>query len=243
MLLLTLMMSLQVNVSPGTGMDDAMQATVQKLTGETQQLLRDTASLESRIEDQLAVIKSNALLDSDILTKSRDQLSADVTAATLDLSRVQEMADASAERLKGVGAEFQQSRGDAEEARRLQQEILEIQKKLQQLRSGDRKIYNAHDSAAKTCWLVELSTAQEIRVAQLGRAGDPRAFKNVGQLLEWIKTVSSDDVAFMVLLKPEAAALFDQISKTLIPLGIPFGFDLLPQNATAFEEPPEGAVE
>jgi hypothetical protein len=47
----------------------------------------------------------------------------------------------------------------------------------------------------------------------------------------------------MVLLKPDAAALFDQISETLIPLGIPFGFDLLPQNATAFEEPPKGAVE
>jgi hypothetical protein len=243
MLLLTLMMSLQVNVSPGTGMDEEMQATVGKLTGETQQLLRDTAALESRIQEQLAVMKSNALLDSSILKKSRDQLSADVSAATIDLNRVQEIADASTERLKGVGTEFQQRQGDAEEARRLQQEIQKIQKKLQQLRSGDRKIYNAHDGAAKTCWLVELSTAREITVAQLGQAGAPRAFTNVGQLLEWIKTVSSDDVAFMVLLKPDAAAVFDQISDTLIPLGIPFGFDLLPQNATAFEEPPEGAVE
>jgi len=60
-------------------------------------------------------------------------------------------------------------------------------------------------------------------------------------LLEWFKTVSSDDVAFMILLKPDATPLFDQISATLIPLGTPFGFDLLPQNATAFDPPVKGA--
>ena len=243
MLLLTLMMSLQVNVSPGSGMDDAMQATVQKLAIETQQLLRDTTVMEARVQEQLAVLKSNAMLDTAILTKSRNQVSADVTAATLDLNRVKEVADAAAENLKSVGIEFQQRQNDGEETRRLEQEIQEIQKKLLELRSGNRKIYNAHDSAAKTCWLIELSTAQEIKVAELGQQASPRVFTNARQLLEWIKGVSSDDVAFMILLKPEAAELFDQISETLIPIRIPFGFDLLPQDATAFEKPTEGAVE
>ena len=45
----------------------------------------------------------------------------------------------------------------------------------------------------------------------------------------------------MVLLKPDAAPLFDQVSETLIPLGIPFGFDLLPQTATVFDGPTAGA--
>lgn len=243
MLLLTLMMSLQVNVSPGTGMDDAMQVTVRKLTGESQKLLRDTAALEARVQEQLAVIKSTALLDSAILTKSRDQMSADVTAATIDLLRVRELAGVSAERLNGVATEFQHRQGESEESRRLQQEIQDIQQTLQELRSGDRKIYNAHDSTAKTCWLLELSTAQEIKAAELGQSGAPRVFTNVGQLLDWVKTVSSGDVAFMVLLKPDAANLFDQISGTLIALEIPFGFDLLPQHATAFDGPPEGATE
>jgi gas vesicle protein len=243
MLLLTLMMALQVNVSPGTGMDDAMQTTVRKLTAESQRLLRDTAALEAKVQEQLVEMNSNALVDSAILKKSRDQLSADLSAAQTDLNRVQDLSNASAERLKDVGDEFQERQADAKEARRLQQETQEIQKQLQELRSGDRKIYNAHDSAAKTCWLLELSSVQEIKVARIGEAGSPRVFTDVGKLLTWIQTVSSDDVAFMVLLKPDAAGLFDQISETLIPLGIPFGFDLLPQNATAFEGPEEGRAE
>lgn len=240
MLLLTLMMSLQVDVSPGTGMDDAMQTSVAKMTGESHRLLRDTAALESRVQEQLAVINSSAMLDAEILTKSRDQLSSDVTAAEADLDRVKELSGASAERLKDVGTEFQLRQGDAEEAQRLQQEIERIQKELQTLKSGDRKIYNAHDSTAKTCWLVELTSAQEIKVAQMGQPGPPKVFTEISQLLTWTKGVRSADVAFMILLKPDAAPLFDQLSETLIPLGVPFGFDLLPQNVTAFDEPAAG---
>lgn len=243
MLLLTLMMSLQVNVSPGSGMDDKMQVTIQKLADETQKLLRDTVAMEARVEEQLAVMKSNALLDTAILEKSRNQVSADVTAATRDLNRVKEVADAAAENLKGVGLEFEKRQADVKETRRLEQEIQEIQKNLEELRSGNRKIYNAHDSAAKTCWLIELSTTRDIKVAELGQQASPRLYSSVQQLLEWMKGVSSDDVAFMILLKPEAAELFDQISETLIRLRIPFGFDLLPQDATAIEKPTEGAVE
>jgi len=241
MLLLTLMMVLQVNVSPGTGMDAAMQTTVTNLTNESQRLLADTTALEIQVREQLAVMNSSALLDAEILIKSRDLISADVTAAAADLNRVKELSGASSERLKDVGTEFQLRQGDAEESRRLQQEIAEIQKELQKLKSGDRKIYNAHDSAAKTCWLVELSATHEIKVAQLGQPGPPRLFTDIDRLLEWFKTVSSDDVAFMILLKPDATPLFDQISATLIPLGTPFGFDLLPQNATAFDPPVKGA--
>ena len=242
MLLLTLMMSLQVNVSHGTGMDDAMQTTVTKLTGESQLLLRDTAALEARVQEQLAVMNSSALLEASILMKSRDQLSANMRAAQTDLTRVQELSEASAERLKAVGTQFQVRQGDAEEARRLQQEIEEIQKQLQELRSGDRKVYNSHDSSAKTCWLVELSAADEIKVAELGQLRPPRVFTNIDQLLTWLKAVNSNDVAFMILLKPDAAPVFDQVTETLIPLGKPFGFDLLPQEASAFDEPTEGAV-
>ena len=50
-----------------------------------------------------------------------------------------------------------------------------------------------------------------------------------------MKSRKGHDVAFMLLIKPNAADSLEELTKELVELAVPFGFDLLPQDATAID--------
>ena len=113
--------------------------------------------------------------------------------------------------------------------------MVKLDDKLKQLRSGQRRVYNSHDSASKDCWLVEISGSHDIQVALLGENKPPQKFASLNDLIGWVKSRKGHDIAFMLLIKPNAAGSLEELTKELVQLAVPFGFDLLPQDATAID--------
>jgi hypothetical protein len=75
----------------------------------------------------------------------------------------------------------------------------------------------------------------------MGRIAPQREFRSVAELITWIEAQKGKDVAFMLLIKPDAADGMEPLTAKLIEMAVPFGFDLLPQDATAIDAP-SGAV-
>lgn len=235
MLLITLMMSLQIETATGTGMDPEMLKSLEMLSQESQGLLNEVDTLERQVAEQLSLLNTEAIFDVQILGQSREMIVNEVAAARNDLVRLEELRRNSDDRLKDVSEKYSVRQEDNESIQQLQQENHQLEEKLQQLRNGQRRVYNSHDSASKDCWLVEISESNDIQVALIGENKPPQRFASLDDLIGWVKSRKGHDVAFMLLIKPNAADSLEELTKELVELAVPFGFDLLPQDATAID--------
>jgi len=243
MLLITLMMSLQIETATGTGMDPEMLKSLEMLSQESQGLLNEVDTLERKVAEQLSLLSTEAIFDVRILGQSREIIVNEVAAARNDLARLEELRRNSEGRLKDVSEKYSVRQKDNENIQQLQQENRELEEKLQQLRDGQRRVYNSHNSAAKDCWLLEISGSDDIQVALLGENKPPQRFASLDDLIGWVKSRKGHDVAFMLLIKPNAADSLEKLTKELVELAVPFGFDLLPQDATAIDATSGAAAE
>ena len=128
-----------------------------------------------------------------------------------------------------------------EQTDRLQLENQRLQQQLEQLKSGERVIYNAHASNSKTCWLVEMTSAGNFIAAELGKPQTPKTFTSQRDLAAWMLQRHRSGASFMLVVKPDAADTFDVLAENLRRQNIAFGFDLLPQDKSAID-PVSGAV-
>lgn len=235
MLLITLMISLQIDTAAGTGMDPEMLKSLEMLSQESQGLLNEVDALERQAAEQLSLLNTEAIFDVQILGRSREIMVNEVVEARSDLARLEELQRNSVERLKDVSEKHSVHQGDSERSEQLRQENHKLEEKLQQLRNGQRRVYNSHDSASKDCWLVEISEGNDIQVALIGENKPPQRFASLNDLITWVKSRKGHDVAFMLLIKPNAAESLEALTKELVDLAVPFGFDLLPQGTTALD--------
>ena len=241
MLLITLMLSLQIETSTSTGLDPDMIKSLEMLSQESQGLLNEVDTLERQVAEQLSLLNTEAIFDVQILGQSREIIVNEVAAARNDLARLEELRRNSGDRLKDVSEKYSDRKGDIERSQQLQQENHKLEEKLQQLRNGQRRVYNSHDSASKDCWLVEISESNDIQVALIGQNRPPQRFASLNDLIGWVKLQKGQNTAFMLLIKPNAADSLEELTQELVELAAPFGFDLLPQDATAID-PDSGAA-
>jgi hypothetical protein len=243
MLLLTLIMALNVNINPGTGMDADIQAAVNMLIRESAGLRSDVETLETRIANQLAILKSGAILNADSLAVSRDKLVDEVTAQQADLARLSELSAESHERLNDAESRSESRKEDEQIIANLKQQKQQLTENLKHVRTGQKRIYNAHTGSSRDCWLIEFTSPSVIRVALMGQAVPGSEFHSVAELISWIESHNGKDAAFMLLMKPDAAECMEPLTAKLIEMAVPFGFDLLPQHATAIDAPSGVAAE
>lgn len=235
MLLLTLIMSLQIVISPVTGLPSTMKDQANQLAAEATALLREISSLEQQIADQMAALNSGAILNSELLRQSRDIAVDESTAAQSELIRLEHLVSDSADRKADVDARFHDLDTIVQESARLEDERSARIRELEEIRSGRKRVYNAHNSAARTCWLVEISAPDDIRVALVGEEVAGSHFSSIEELLVWTNTQANQDAALMLLVKPAAAGSLEALSKSLVRIKVPYGFDLLPQEASVLD--------
>ena len=235
MLLITLMIALQIETAKGTGMAPEILKSLKMLSQESQELLNDVETLERQAAEQLALLNTEAIFDAEMLGRSRETIISEVAAAGSDLSRLKELRQDSEGRLEEITEKYSSLQKDNERIQQLQQENQKLDEKLKQLKNGQRRVYNSHNSASKDCWLLEISGVNDIQVALLGENKAPQKFGSLNDLIGWVKSQKGRDVAFMLLIKPNAADSLEELTKELVQLSVPFGFDLLPQDATAID--------
>ncbi len=230
MLLLTLILSLQIAVSPSAVLSTPMQEQADQLAAETTGLLMEIVAMERQIADQMIVLNSGALLNPQILQRSRDLAVQESVAAQKEVARLEQQITDSEQRLAEVRSEFNQHELLVQESSLLEQKRLNRLVELDDVRSGRRRIYNAHNSDAQTCWLAEISSPNNIRIGITGNESSLQEFASIDELIQWTQTQANKDYALMLLVKPDAASSLELLSKTLVEQKIAFGFDLLPQD-------------
>lgn len=241
MLLLTLMMCLQITavVAPA----DAAPAA--KMVNELQQqaaaLSAEIAALESEAAEQTSLLNSGAIDDPNLLRDRSLTLNNDNKLAQADISGLWDQAVQAESTLAKLTDTQAERIEQATETQQLREDNSNRAQRLENLKSGRRVVYNAHDSNSSSCWLVELSDTSTFVVAELGQRKAPVRFQTVEALKSWIERQNRQGCVFLLVVKPAAAGILDSLTDDLRRSKVSFGFDLLPQDKTAID-PVVGAV-
>lgn len=236
MLLLTLLLCLQI--SSVTVREFTPEETVVATEADITALNEQIDELAEKVNAQQALLDSGAIEDLGLLQQQAEQASNDVQRSTADLVQAQQNASQSSARLQQLQQVAEQRKDQVTQAQTLQDDIARIQQQLKRLQSGDRIIYNGHDADSKRCWLVEMNSTNEFLTAELGRSMTPQKFASLIELRKWM--TSTNDRSFLLIVKPESADAFDQLTQQLRQQKVTFGFDLLPDSKTAID-PVSGA--
>lgn len=240
MLLLTLMMSLQVAAGDGSQTSPEARELMQSMKAEAERLEQAVADTVASVTTQTALLKSGALLDAQILEGSVVRINNEITSAELELQRLELMTAATESDLAATQSELQGRSADIARTNELGAENQQLQQEIRKLQSGQRVIYNAHDSQSQQCWLVELTGPTDIKTALIGQEHSVQTFPNAEALTRWIQAKAGSGDAFMLLIKPSAAAKFDEVTQVLHSQNSAFGFDLLPQDTFVLGQESEG---
>lgn len=230
MLLLTLMMSLQIQSTPETQLQSKVKGRAALLAQEASRLLSEIDRMEADLAVQGNALTSGAVLDPVLLERTRDRVRQDSASAEAESQRVQMLVQTSSAALSDVRSRHGEIAQIQAESELLASEVLKGRQELQDLKSGHRRVYNAHESSSKSCWLVEISSPTDIRLAVMGDEENASVLEDIPSLMDRISTLGKQDVAVMLLVKPDAASDLGPLSTSLIENKIPFGFDLLPQD-------------
>lgn len=240
MLLLTLMMCLQITVAVAPSRPSSSAQTIQQMQQQAAALSNEVAELQQSVDEQLALLNSGALMDPNLLKNQAATMEA-ANAAARDAVQAAVQRQVNAQAMLNEVQQTAQASNQPQQIAELEKQNQELQKTIEQLKSGSRVVYNGHDSDARTCWLVEMENSTTFRAAELGRSQPPRTFASVDAVSAWILQTHQQGAAFLLIVKPQAASVLDGLSSTLRAANVAFGFDLLPQQASALD-PVTGAA-
>ena len=243
MLLLTLIMCLQISSTMVTADAPDTARIVEQMRQQSAELAAEVAGLERKVETHLNQLNAGAISDVSLLRKRLNQLDDDSQRGK---QRVRDLWEQKAEvdvRLTRLRETARQNQDRPQRTQLLQQQNEQMAEQLEQLRQGDRVIYNAHDSASTDCWLVELVDTTTFQTALIGQKRKPLQFASPALLQSWIQEQHRGGAAFLLLVRPSAADLLESLTEELRQQKIVFGFDLLPPDKVAIDPVMGAAVE
>lgn len=231
MLLLTLMMCLKITATA------AVEATPPPAAAdaEAESLAQQIEELQAQVDADAELLASGALENSELLEARLTQLQSDLKTTQAESEALQQQKMRQLSSASQVAAMRAQTETMAATATTLQEQNEELQKQIEQLQNGTRVIYNAHDSAARTCWVVELNDLNSIRAIEVGKSTKPTQLTSAN-LLAWMRQQHTQRAAFLLVIKPATASLLEGLTKKLREENIAYGFDLVPQEHTALPD-------
>jgi hypothetical protein len=235
MLLLTLMICLQVTDTP-TRSSQEMKNQTNEIQSAVSSLQSELSELEDRVNDNSTLLQSGAL-SNNLLLKEKQQATAAARAVSERelLTLLQQDIDS--------GESLDSARTSADSHREMSEnKIAQLiaqakrqQQALKDLQEGKRVVYNRYVGSAASCWIIEVTSDTDFKVAQIGIKQPPFAMSSVGQTLQWTRERHREGAEFLILLKPNARTAIDRLPGTLREEGIAHGYDLLGQEQTALD--------
>ena len=240
MLLLTLMMCLQITSVVATAQSSPAEETIRQMKQQAADLSAEVATLQKSVDQHTALLNSGAINDATLLKNRSVTLATDIRLATADIAAQWEQRTTRQNTLSSLQDAEQRQQKDLESAAELIRQNQQLLKTQQELKSGNRVVYNAHDSIAGACWLVELTAINSFQAAELGKNQVPLKFSSSQDLSAWILQRHRSGAVFLLLVKPNSADILEPLTEELRTQQVVFGFDLLPQHKTAID-PATGA--
>lgn len=126
------------------------------------------------------------------------------------------------------------------EISQLEEEVAEVDAKLKTVRDGRRLIYNPSETPGKTAWILQLEP-DRILVSPAGKSQVPLLFEGSNQsriktFVAWSnESLRPQDDYFLILVKPQAVALFHELHEKLISQGFKVAVDLIGADQDAID--------
>jgi cell division protein FtsB len=240
MLLVTMMMCLQITAAVVSPEQTPAEETIRQMQRQAAALSAEIASLQSTVDENASLLNSGAINDPALLRDRTVTLDNDNQLAEIDVKALWEQQTSGQETLDTLKKTAQRRSEQTRQTESLKQDNETLDEKVKKLTRGDRVVYNAHTSESATCWLVEMTTTTDFQVAELGQRSQPRVFSSRSDLTSWILQRHQTGTVFMLIVKPAAADVLEQLTTDLRAQNVSFGFDLLPQDKTAID-PVSGA--
>lgn len=235
MLLLTLMICLQVTETPTRSSEETKNRT-SEIQSAVSSLQSELSELENRVKDNSALLRSGALSNSSLLKEKQQATSAARAASERELLELLQQDIDSGESLNSARTSAETQRQTSENRiAHLIAEAKRQQKALKDVQEGKRVVYNRYLGSAASCWIIEVTSDTDIKVAQIGIKQAPYAMSSIDQILQWIRERHREGAEFLILLKPNASIAIDRLPGTLREEGIAHGYDLLGQEQTALD--------
>jgi hypothetical protein len=225
-------------------------AQTAKLAADIRSAIEDTRVEIKRLEAELARQSSAAqeaagahteLLQSDLMAANQQIKSLEAELA--EIQRKEKLASAEHERVQAK--QFDQQK-ELQKTVEVEQEVKNLEDKLEELIKQDRPIYNSRTADGKQVWLVQVDGVQSL-VAPAGKAGKPVALAHGSSLLSdseferWLGSKSSSADFVFFLVRPEGAKEFSTLKEEASSRGFSLGFDLLGETRVAID-PVSGAA-
>ena len=235
MLLLTLMMCLQITATVASDTASPVEQTLDEMKQQAADLAAEVMQLQQLAGEQIVLLNSGAIEDPELIKEQSLTMENENQLANETIRELWQQHTENETSLESIIKTDKDRQAQISETETLRDDNRNLSKRLDELKRGDRVIYNAHNSSATTCWLVELTNATTIQAAELGKSIPPLSFTSQTDLQFWMLQRQRSGAVFLILVKPDAADSFELLSEELRLKSVTFGFDLLPQDKLAID--------
>lgn len=152
----------------------------------------------------------------------------------MDVDVLRQKTDGTSKRLR----QWQTRKADLAEDRKtlkdLEHELEGLVEKRRQIEDDNRLIYNPHQAATKTAWLVEVRH-EKMLAARAGKPEQPKEFSSVGAFLRWVRTTSPAHEYFVLIVRPKGIENYRGIYRSLRNSDYDLGIDLIGNDQTVMD--------
>ncbi len=209
----------------------------------TEQLLEEIQQQIDATEAKISELRlaADATSHDPLAMQSPDQLRERLSGLAQAIAREQErrdelqvQLDRTADRKEQVDREELRRSDELARLQQLKTEIDEDRRRLAAMRESNRVIYNLQQEVRGTAWLAEL-TADSVLIARFDAQSAPRRFPSLTAFYAWVESLPIRDHYLMLLIKPQAAEVYEDVLKRLDRRGINYGYDIIPKNQSAID--------
>jgi predicted RNase H-like nuclease (RuvC/YqgF family) len=130
------------------------------------------------------------------------------------------------------------AQSQTDESQQLAQQLIQLKKELENLKSSSRVFYNFH-AGSRDAWLVQISEGQILA----GRAKEkekPQVFGNSSGFINFVKRLPNDEKYLILVVRPSGIGSFDAIRNALEDSDIDIGVELITEQQVVID-PETGA--
>lgn len=232
MLLLTLMLCLQIVENPGIADVQHDVQTLASLTSASQGLQSQLLELEQAVSDNAALLDAGALVDVEILNDLNNKAlnsNQRTESALRQLAERTQKANDVSDKL----SQYARTSTTPQKTKQLKTSTADAQRILKTIQQGRRVTYR-RPAGSNQCWLVEISTASDVRAAMIGRNQTPKTFPSIEHCRDWMVGLKNQ-ADFLIVIKPATWDLKAPLEKVCQTSNITYAFDLLPQDQVALD--------
>ncbi|MFO7906689.1 MAG: hypothetical protein R6U98_28800 [Pirellulaceae bacterium] len=239
LLLLTLLVTLSLISRELSSPRVHSRAVSEDASAVLEDIRREIENLETRIEAGNTELEDFASISPSAVRRELHDLQQRSADLEMDVNVLRRKTEGTSVRLGQWKARKADLAEDRKTLNELERQLERLVEKRRELERDNRLIYNPHQAAEKTAWLVEVRHESMV-AARAGKTEQPRKFSSVPSFLRWTRTRSPAQEYFVFILRPQGIENYRQIFRSLRKSDYDLGMDLIGNEQTVMD-PARGA--